>query len=186
MANFINIEKDTVLLWLREKKAVYAPIPARLNRNKDDVSAKAIFVETENRFAPFLVCEHCEKVFSWYKQQSDGKWKNLSGLSTVKLHQKTSCDKSKSKSASALTPLINRALQAADRDVRRRKPLPPNEKKLWRNCVVDCLSEHPTVSINAFAQLTVHLIKTGRFFGQTNDKRFVLFLSLKVQAKCAL
>ena len=80
-------------------------------------------------------------------------WTNLSGISSVKHHQKTTCIKTKSLSASASTPLIDRALQSADRDVRKRKSLPPNEKKVWRNCVVDCLSEHPTVSINSFAKL---------------------------------
>jgi len=29
----------------------YAAIPDKLNRNKEDVRAKAIFVETENKFA---------------------------------------------------------------------------------------------------------------------------------------
>jgi len=87
MTDFVYVPKDTLLLWLREKKAIYAPIPAKLNRNKEELSVKAIFVETENKFAPFLVCGDCEKVFCWYKQQSGGKWINLSGLSTVKLHQ---------------------------------------------------------------------------------------------------
>jgi len=84
MTDFVDVPKDTLLLWLREKKA---PIPAKLNRNKEELSVKAIFVETENKFALFLVCGDCEKVFCWYKQQSGGKWINLSGLSTVKLHQ---------------------------------------------------------------------------------------------------
>ena len=97
MADFIDISKELALCWLRDNKAVYAPIPAKLNRNKEDVPAKAIFVETENKFAPFLVCEHCDKVFSWYKL-SCGKWTNLSGLSSVKLHQKTTCVKAKSAS----------------------------------------------------------------------------------------
>ena len=60
---------------------MYAPVPSKLNRNKEDVPAKAIFVDTEDKFAPFLACENCEKVFAWYKQQSGGKWINLSGLS---------------------------------------------------------------------------------------------------------
>ena len=73
--------------------------------------------------------------------------------STVKLHQKTTCAGVKATSAAASTPLINRALQAAEPDVRKRKPLPPKEKKLWRDSVVDCLSDHPTVSINAYAEM---------------------------------
>jgi len=157
MADFVDVSKDVLLRLLREKKATCVPIPAKLNRNKEEIPAKAIFVEPENKFAPFLTCEHCDKVFAWYKQQSTDKWVNLSGLSTVKLHQKTTCAKSRSTSSAAFTPLINRALQSTDRDVTRRKPLPPKEKKLWRDSVVRCLSDHPTVSINAYAQMASEL-----------------------------
>jgi len=132
MTDFVDVPKDTLLLWLREQKAIYAPIPAKLNRNKEELSVKAIFVETENKFAPFLVCGDCEKVFCWYKQQSGGKWIYLSGLSTVKLHQRTTSLKAKSTSSTACTTLINRALEVAERDVRKRKSLPANERKLAR------------------------------------------------------
>jgi len=50
------------LRWLLEKKVTYAHIPAKLNRNKEEVQAKAIFAETENKYASFLVCEHCDKL----------------------------------------------------------------------------------------------------------------------------
>ena len=99
MANFVQVSKEVVLLWLREKKATYVPIPDKLNRNKEEIPAKAIFIETGNKFAPFWVCQHCNKVFSWYKQQSDRKLINLSGLSTVKLHQKTTCAKGNAENA---------------------------------------------------------------------------------------
>lgn len=126
----MDVSKEVVHNWLREKKATYVPIPAQLNRNKEDVRAKAIYVETESKFAPFLMCEHCDKLFAWYKQQSNGKWINLSGLSTVKMHQKSSCVKAKSTSWVTFTPLIKRALEASEPDVQNRKPLPPKKKKL--------------------------------------------------------
>jgi len=52
------------LRWLLEEKVTYAPIglPDKLNQNKQEVQAKANFVETENKFAPFMVCEHCDKL----------------------------------------------------------------------------------------------------------------------------
>jgi len=51
MADFVHVSKEVVSLWLREKKTTYAPIPDKLNGNKKEVQAKAIFVETENRLS---------------------------------------------------------------------------------------------------------------------------------------
>ena len=72
MADFINVSKDAVSVLLKAMKAIYAPIPEKLNRNKEAVSAKAIYVETENKYAIFLSCEYCNKMFAWYKC-NDGK-----------------------------------------------------------------------------------------------------------------
>lgn len=145
MADFIDISKELALCWLRDNKAVYAPIPAKLNRNKEDVPAKAIFVETENKFAPFLVCEHCDKVFSWYKL-SCGKWTNLSGLSSVKLHQKTTCVKAKS--ASWSTVLLKQRIRTSKSANHFQRMRRSSGEILW-----SILSDHPTVSINAYAQM---------------------------------
>jgi len=50
----------------------YAAIPDKLNRSKEDVPAKAIFVETENKFATELM------VTKKY-------WKKIWLINTVKL-----------------------------------------------------------------------------------------------------
>ena len=50
----MDVSKDVLLRLLREKKATCVPIPAKLNRNKVEIPAKAIFVEPENKFAPFM------------------------------------------------------------------------------------------------------------------------------------
>ena len=37
----MDVSKEVVHNWLREKKATYVPIPAQLNRNKEDVRPEA-------------------------------------------------------------------------------------------------------------------------------------------------
>ncbi len=37
MADFIDVSKDAVSVLLKEMKAIYAPIPEKLNRNKEAV-----------------------------------------------------------------------------------------------------------------------------------------------------
>ena len=43
----------------------YAAIPDKLNRNKEDVPAKAIFVETENKFATELMVTKKYRKKTW-------------------------------------------------------------------------------------------------------------------------
>ena len=118
------------------------------SHNKNQVNAKAIYLTEEKKYAPYLSCVLCSKTFVWYNL-TNGKWINQSGMSTVKVHQET-CNKKESRtSTSTLQPLIEHAYFAG-KSSRTRKPLPAKMKKMWRDEVVDQLSENPTISINAW------------------------------------
>ncbi|KAI6651370.1 hypothetical protein LOD99_5337 [Oopsacas minuta] len=90
-------------------------------------------------------------------------------MSTVKLHQEM-CSKNESKaSTSAQQPLIEHCF-AALKPSETRKPLPCKLKRMWRDEVVDQLSENPTISINACANLaSAHANYTAELTIRTNS-----------------
>ena len=146
---FQAINRDVINGRLRDKSAIYKDVPG--SHNKDHVNVKAIYLNEEKTYAPFLSCGFCSKTFVWYKL-ANGKWINQSGMSKVKVHQKTCSKKESTASTSTQQPLIAHSF-AAGKPSQTRKPLPARDKKMWRDEVVDQLSENPTISINACAKL---------------------------------
>ena len=145
---FQEISRDCINGKVRDNSAIYKDVPASHNKN---VNAKAIYLTEEKKYAPYLSCGYCTKTFVWYNF-SKGKWVNQGGMSSVKLHQET-CSKNESKpSISTQQPLIEHCF-AAVKSTETRNPLQWKLKKLLRDEVVDQLSENPTVSINACANL---------------------------------
>ena len=134
---FQESSRDCINGRVRDNSAIYKDVPA--SHYKNNVNAKAIYLTEEKNYASYISCGYCTKTFVWYNF-SKGKWVNQSGMSSVKLHQKT-CSKNESKSStSTQQPLIKHCF-AAVKSTETRNPLPWKFKKLWRDEVVDQLSK---------------------------------------------
>ena len=157
--DIVELSRTAALPKLNDKSAVLVEIP--IGKNKNDVNAKAVFLNEEKKYAPFVACDFCKKLFVWFKFVN-GTYINQSGVSTVKNHQASTCParpkaktdvKSSSGTENNQNQLLITRMMGASRPPHSRKQLPTSEKTKWRNEVVKTLSEHPTVSINACANL---------------------------------
>lgn len=110
-------------------------------------SIRSVVFDEDEKLAPFLCCALCKNLFVWYKHDGN-KWVNQSGMASIKVHLRGNCSGNiKQKQIS-----ISRAFEVQGSSSSR-KTLPQKMKESFRDHVVDVLCDHPTVSVNACADI---------------------------------
>ena len=169
---FFNIDKKALERRISSGAATLIQPPTSIVRQKDvHASIKAVVIpsddgtELSSRLAPFLCCDNCRKLFVWFRMVNK-EWVNQSGMSAIKIHLRDNCATASSKKMNIIRAFNSRQSTAS------RKVMPPQTKNLWRRHVIDVLSGHPTLSINACAQVAS---STANYAAELSHKTNVLY-----------
>lgn len=157
---FFEVDKKTLQQHISAARVSFVPPPKSLTSGSANLDSRIKAVQVDISpvaessgddkkplLAPFLYCDACKKLFLWFKK-TRGQWVNQSGVSAIKRHLEKNCAPATSTS-NQLT--IHRSFQCAPSTSK--PPLPKEAKEQWQQHVVKLVCAHPTVSINAMAQI---------------------------------